>query len=519
MENVDKTKSVLTTQKLQALFDSARNQRILDRRGLAKNLAANGEAISFYGVEAWFKHTDSNYSTVKASLHPSLKSYAIPKRRWRTILELFQVEWDHLHLDDESFRLWCFEGDSAQYRSNPSSVSPTKLLSAQTSIAVVPFLNRTNENSYTDLADAVSEEVTIQLSRMPEMVVVSDYAVRKWQQSSSATNADLGCRYRLEGSIRQASNGLRTVIQLVDSQLESNIWNATFNSPTASIYELLDTLVLQICAHLEPKLRQLSLAEPETGEAWQYWQEGWHRMFLDAPLPAPLTALKLFDKALEADEQYVLAHAGISTAMATGMLWGGIGPDQYPKAKASAEIAFKLLPESAPVLFSMAMITFLEPIPLTIPLGYVTRAVELEPSNVIYQASCGYIQAMTGEATAGINRCRSAIEISPKDAKEPFICYMLSSTLIANGEFEEAIEVMSRSRMFTSVDWVWIMTGFAYFKLGDEDAAIRSLKQTVTVGARTLGFYRWSIVNRLWPQYTEAEKELYLALFPGAGIT
>jgi TolB-like protein len=512
------------------MLESGRNPAISDRRGLATSFNEAGEKISLHGIEAWFKHTDSNYRTPKDSLHPDLKSYAIPRRRWRVILDLFQIPMLKIGLPDDEFKEWCFsKPDKAALRherlleSRGESIGESRLITDRPSIAVLPFVNTGGDVRIDSLVDGLAEDIIQQLARMPEMYVIPRSTIQGYREqtlTSERVAEELRVRYMLEGRVRRSGEALRIVVEMIDTLSGSIVWSQHFDEAGADIFKIQDNISLQICAYIEPILRLHSIRGYRNSEpkAWQLWQHGWHDMYISSPLAAPFDSIAMFQKSVTDDPEYALAHVGIATGLAVGMLWGGIGPEALPEAKHHAEIAFKLLPESPAVLFGVAMITFLAPAPMTVPLEYLEHAVKLEPSNVVYQSSLGYLEAMTGSAEKGLDRCRFAIDISPKDAKEPFICYMLSNAMISNGHYKDAISTMARSRMFSTVDWVWVMTGFAHFMLGDEQSAKESLREAIKVGKRSFSFYSYSIKQRLWPQVNEADKDSYLALFPQMGI-
>ena len=106
---MDETRGVLTTQKIQALLDTGFSADVRSRRDLARALAKRGEQISTHGVEAWFRHVDSNYNFKRESLAGAAPSYPIPKRRWAAVIEAFGVEPRDLDVSDAQFRKWCLE--------------------------------------------------------------------------------------------------------------------------------------------------------------------------------------------------------------------------------------------------------------------------------------------------------------------------------------------------------------------------------------------------------------------------
>tara|TARA_R110002072_G_scaffold1780_9_gene14756 strand:- start:40057 stop:41649 length:1593 start_codon:yes stop_codon:yes gene_type:complete len=529
MKELDQTTGVLTTQKLLSLLECGRSPTITDRRSFAASLNAEGEKITLHGIEAWFKHTDSNYQTPKDSLHPELKSYAIPRKRWRGILDLFLVPISKVGLSDDKFREWCFDQHDepiSDVKVEQENSDELGLVTDRPSIAVLPFVNTGGDVRIDSLAGGLTEDIIHQLSRMPEMYVIPRSTIQKYRGEPLTCEhvaEQLRVHYMLEGRIRRSGETLRIIVELMDTLSGSIVWSQHFDEAEADIFKIQDNVSLQICANIEPALRIQSIrtypsSQDSELKSWQAWQYGWHEMYINSPLAAPFESIDLFKKAAAEEPEYALAHAGIATGLAVGMLWGGIGQGALPEAKQHAEIAFKLLPESSVVLFGMAMITFLEPTPMTVPLEYLERAVKLEPSNVVYQSSLGYLEAMTGSAEKGVDRCQFAINVSPKDAKEPFICYMLSNALIANGQYQDAIATMMRSRMFSTVDLVWIMTGFAQYMLGDERSAKESLREAIKVGIRSFAFYAYTVKQRLWPQVDEEAKDCYLALLTEMGI-
>ena len=163
------------------------------------------------------------------------------------------------------------------------------------------------------------------------------------------------------------------------------------------------------------------------------------------------------------------------------------------------------------------MITFVEPVSLCVPLEYIERAVHLEPSNPMYQGVNGYLVANLGEAQRGVDQCLYAMRLSPKDSREPFLCYMLGAACIAGEQYELAIETMTRCRRFSEVDFIWLMIAFAHAQLGECERAVAALRRIET--PRASSFYRFAIRERLWLELPVREKEAFLELLEVAGIS
>lgn len=644
------TRGIFTTGKLQALLEMKLVADISSRARLAEALRAVGEQISVHGIDAWFKHTDSNYALQRDSLDPTRPTYPLPRRRWNALLDLFGLQPEDLTHSDREFRRFCsaetrrrrqqqpttftlvcvcaaadlavaradaallaaeqmsvrvisedtdhsdwaamrqlttadgvvlyatehsndstFFEEALNYCSNAAKATlivlaggsaptygafaildrqrlgdslgrevmaslrrqpaaPTgesiaaeanwqapNLYTARPSIAVLPFANFTGQPEHEELAEALAEDINLHLSRLPELFVVSNSSTRHYRHAlpdSRQVSDELGVRYVLEGSIRAGASGaVRVTAQLVDAVNRRGMWSKRFERDASELKAIDDDLAVAICAQLEPRIRLSEIQEHaghEQAPAWRAWQEGWYRLFVDAPDPVPARSLECFEQALAVDPDYPLAHAGMAIGLATGVLWGGLPIGATEEAKRHARIAYRQLPEDSAVLYAMGMISFVTGESLETTLGYLRDAASLEPSNPMYQAILGYLLAHQGDTDEGLKRCHYAMRLSPRDSREPFLCYMLGSAHIAAREYEQAVQVMRRSARFSEVDFVWLMLAYAYEHLGDRRELYACLKRVANGGRVAL--MQWSMKNNLWLGHTLEEKAGMLEL-------
>jgi TolB-like protein/tetratricopeptide (TPR) repeat protein len=651
------TVGVFTTQKLQALLDSRCHPEAVSRAGLARAMSQAGSPISVHGIDGWFRPQDSNYGIERTSLERGRRTYPLPKRRWRVLLDLFSLSLEDLDCTDADFRRWCFarirrassvadgppaprivllhapcaidearglaehletggigvariaragderdESDdriARQLRSSqllliraggqptdeedglrnsldlaadlrlpvlwngiaPDSVRTRGIeilpetidsgtvatviqcrvrdrrqdatstpapwpvpepVTDRPSIAVLPLVNLTRDDETAMLAESLTEDITTLLSRIPEFFVIAHSTMRTYRDAHPDRDTlcrQLGVRYLLEGSLRTDGETLRVTTELIDAGSGASLFGQRFDRPMTDLFRVQDEITTAICAQLEPRVRVEDIAygaRQGSVSSWRLWQEGWYWLFIDAPQPSPDRSLQRFRRAVELEPDYALGHAGLAIALSTALLWGGLGRDALEEAREHAGIASRLLPENPVVLYAMAMISFVGPDSLEIPLEYVERAVELEPSNAMYQGVRGYLLANLGRAREGVECCLHAMRLSPKDAREPFLCYMLGGAYVANEQYELAIETMTRCRRFSEVDFIWLIIAFSHAQLGERDRAIASLKRIID--PRPYGFYRWAVRESLWLGLPEREKEDFLSLLPRAGI-
>jgi serine/threonine protein kinase len=118
-------------------------------------------------------------------------------------------------------------------------------------VAVLPFACRSAEPSVEALAGGLTEDIVTGLSRFSYLRVISRSSTSRFADQAvdvRAVGEELGARYVMEGSIRQAGSVLRVAVQVVDTESGAHVWAETYNRPFSpdGIFELQDDLAPRI---------------------------------------------------------------------------------------------------------------------------------------------------------------------------------------------------------------------------------------------------------------------------------
>ena len=118
-------------------------------------------------------------------------------------------------------------------------------------VAVLPFKYSGGNAELTALAEGLTEDIVGGLSRFSYLRVIAQSSTTKYSSESGDVRAigkELGARYVMEGSLRQAGTRLRIAVRLVDTASGAHLWAETFDRAFASegIFELQDDLVPRI---------------------------------------------------------------------------------------------------------------------------------------------------------------------------------------------------------------------------------------------------------------------------------
>jgi TolB-like protein/class 3 adenylate cyclase/cytochrome c-type biogenesis protein CcmH/NrfG len=118
-------------------------------------------------------------------------------------------------------------------------------------VAVLPFRYSGNNSDFTALADGLTEDIVTGLSRFSYLKVIARSSTSRYASESvdvRSAGKELGARYVMEGSVRQAGTKLRLAVQLVDTISGAHLWAENYErtfTPDAA-FELQDELVPRI---------------------------------------------------------------------------------------------------------------------------------------------------------------------------------------------------------------------------------------------------------------------------------
>ncbi|HEX4504733.1 MAG TPA: winged helix-turn-helix domain-containing protein, partial [Alphaproteobacteria bacterium] len=128
------------------------------------------------------------------------------------------------------------------------------------SIAVLPFRNLSNDPEEDYLADAVTDDLTTDLSHIPGSIVIARSSADVYKTrnvGAEQIGAELGVRYLLEGSLRHSTDRIYANAQLIDTQTGGHLWAERFDSPRTQLSDTQMAIVRRIAGALNFNLIQI----------------------------------------------------------------------------------------------------------------------------------------------------------------------------------------------------------------------------------------------------------------------
>ena len=241
------------------------------------------------------------------------------------------------------------------------ATAPTQRIS----IVVLPFRNLSEEPAQEYFGDGITEDLTTDLSCIPESFIIAPGTALAYKGSSVGAKEigrDLNVRYLVEGSVRRSGEVVRVNVQLSDAATAGVIWSSRFETTRGDLFDVQDQIVGQIVQALDLQLIEAEASRtfrerPDNPDARDLAIRGWSIMNKEGFLPQTcLQCADLFKSALAIERQNVRAMIGLSLAE-TRLRWGGWSEaDTTAHAEALVDAALRLEPQNAHSHFVKAMI-------------------------------------------------------------------------------------------------------------------------------------------------------------------
>lgn len=127
-------------------------------------------------------------------------------------------------------------------------------------IAVLPLANQSGDPKRDFFSDGVTDELIHSLGRYSGLRVISRNSVQQFKQREASTRVvsqELGARYVVTGSVREADGRVRVAVELSDAETARVLWSERFDRQGGEVFQIQDSIVLNIVGALAVKVSKL----------------------------------------------------------------------------------------------------------------------------------------------------------------------------------------------------------------------------------------------------------------------
>ena len=350
------------------------------------------------------------------------------------------------------------------------------------SIAVLPFVNMSDDASNEFFSDGISEEILNVLARMPGLHVAartSSFSFRKQEKEIPTIARDLKVRMVLEGSVRKQAERVRVTAQLIDASNGYHVWSQTYDRDLKDIFAIQDEIAGAIASELKIKLDAAHAPAGETVEetkdlsAYQFYlkaTQAWAARS-DKNLRQ---AEALFEAAIRRDPKYAKAWAGLALTYAILPEWSGdiTTGEAYLRGRNAAERALALNPNLPEGYAALAYIAGVE---TRFPTAHVLfeRAIAFSPSYATAYQWYGEVLQQEGDLEHGMKMVEKARELDPKSS---IVNSVYAAMLYVGAHDGEAVAVCD-AIVAIEEDWCPLIRFDVALASGDHAKARAALEQ------------------------------------------
>jgi TolB-like protein/Tfp pilus assembly protein PilF len=212
-----------------------------------------------------------------------------------------------------------FDDDKA-----PSSEIVATPAPADTSIAVLPFANRSNNEDDAFFVDGMHDDLLTQLAKISALKVISRTSVMQYRDTEKTMRTigdELGVSTLLEGGVQRSGDRIRINVQLIDANTDEHIWAETYNREltAANLFEIQEEITSEIAtalqAALSPVEKQRIASRPTDNlQAYEAYMIGRQKM-ANRTSADLAEAERQFERAIELDPEFVLGYVGLAETL------------------------------------------------------------------------------------------------------------------------------------------------------------------------------------------------------------
>jgi len=318
------------------------------------------------------------------------------------------------------------------------------------SIAVLPFVNMSEDPKQEYFSDGITEEIITALSKIPKLFVIarnSTFTYKNNPTKIQKVGRELGVKYVLEGSVRKAGDRVRITAQLVDAQSGNHLWAERYDRELKDIFALQDEISLKIITALQVNLTEGEQARllakgTDNLEAYLKLLQGREHVYRQNKEDNAL-ANQLLQEAVALDPEYPKPYAFLATTHLNDV-W--LGSSKSPRES------------------------------LTKAIELTRKAIALDDSYATAHGLLGHLYIITKQYDKGIAECERGVALDPNSAGA---LGWLGQNLYWADRPEEAIPVLEKAIRLNPFPPGWYLynLAMAFRDMGRYEEAISACKK------------------------------------------
>ncbi len=354
------------------------------------------------------------------------------------------------------------------------------------SLAVLPFVNVTQNPDTEYLSDGMTESIINSLTKIQGIRVIPRSTVFRFKGKDidpEEVGSKLNVSAILTGRVVQRDDILNLQLDLIDVNNQSQIYGNQYQFKAAEILSMQEKVVADLVNQLGTNLtaekeKAITRRQTDNVEAYKLYMQGryhWQKRKADEIQKS----IALFNQALALDASYALAYAGLADSYVLLEQYAGMpGKEVYPKAVAAATRALEIDPSLAEAHTTLAFANFASKEWKKAEEGF-KYSLSLNPNYPTTYHWYSILLQTLGQRDEAFKLIKHAQTLDPLSL---VIGINVGLAYHLNGEYERAIQEMHAAlRIDSSFSVAYYRQSEPYVKLGKlQEAYVASLKGVET---------------------------------------
>jgi len=295
-------------------------------------------------------------------------------------------------------------------------------------VAVLPFANLSDEKDGALLADGIQDDILTKLAKIADLKVISRTSVMEYRGERNMRKIGNALRvsHVVEGSLRREGQRLHLNTQLIDARNDQHVWAEHYDVDLADVFSIQSEIAQKIAAQLKSKVSASEKAAIETKptrdlEAYKlYLQAKELTAFSGQDDPKVLEnldhAVQLLEKAVARDPNFALAYC-LLTQCNLYVYWvpGRVDSIGRDRAEAALRAAQLIAPDAGETHLAQALFYHYGSRDYDHALDELDIAARLLPNSADVFLSSALIERRTGRWSDAVRHFSKASQVNPRD--------------------------------------------------------------------------------------------------------
>jgi TolB-like protein/DNA-binding winged helix-turn-helix (wHTH) protein/Tfp pilus assembly protein PilF len=322
------------------------------------------------------------------------------------------------------------------------------------SIAVLPFRNLSDDPKQDYLADAISDDLTTDLSHLPGSVVIareSSDVYKGRAVPAEQIGRALNVRYLLEGSLRGVDGIFHVNAQLIDASNGSHLWAKAFDVPRSQLSDAQAAIVRNIASALDVQLvaiesERSKRERQDNPDAFDLYLQARSLQDTAQSLDQLKNAQELYERTLNLQATNVDAMADLALLLLQKSREHD-DPDESADLARSRELISRVLtiePHNVKALTAKGLEQNIEG-KLSESEASLRAALDLEPNNLLALAHLARAEWRLGKPIAASEIYSRLLLLDPQGPDSRTRLSSLGMAYFMEGRFQDSVEMLLRS--------------------------------------------------------------------------